>query len=450
MKAESKKNEHDIKKEDEKKFIFLPLEIPDNVETIEIKPGYTGDEASSTITDSEKNVIDFALIDENGDDIGSSGSNIRKIIISKSYASDGYKRREPKGTWQIITGCFQVMSAGSKVVYDIKFIFKEPRYLKGDIHSHTTNSDGKYTIEQLAKKAKYKGLDFIFITDHNNSTEDMAIPLVKGLTVIEGLELTSYDGHINLLGVKKPYNGSYAIGNLEELNEILRQSKQNGAMRVLNHPFCFMCPIIWDIDKIDYDGIEIWNAPATAKEMKAVDWWQKKLEDGCHIPVVGGSDYHRDYFITDLLASPTTRVWCESNDKETILKAIKGGHCVVTRKPDSTMIDLRCGENTVGDTVKIGDKATLTVSVSKMKRGHILQVFNQTGLIDEVVCKGDRNFSRRYEVAESGFVRAQIVYNKKFFSRLLHKAVTRTLSKTEAKKTIPALLYAVTNPVYFE
>jgi predicted metal-dependent phosphoesterase TrpH len=450
MKFETKKIEYDIKKSDEKKFLRLPLKIPDNVETIEIKPGYTGDEANSTVTDKEKNVIDFALIDENGDDLGSSGSNTRKIIISKSFASDGYKRKEPKGTWQILIGCFQVKSSGSKVSYDIKFTFKEFRYLKGDIHSHTTNSDGKYTYEQLCKKAKAKGLDFLFITDHNNSTEDMPIPLIAGLTIIEGLELTSYDGHINLLGVKKPYDGSYAVGNVDELNEKLRQSKQRGAMRVVNHPFCFMCGMIWDIDQLDFDGIEIWNGPAVAKEMKAVAWWQKKLEEGRRIPVVGGSDYHRDYFVTDLLAMPTTRVWCDSNDKETILDAVKSGHSVITRNPNSTMIDIRCGENTVGDLVNIGLKATVTINVSKMKRGHTLQVFNQKGLVSEYKNTGNENFTHVLDVSESGFLRAQIVYNKKFLSRLLHKTVIRTLSKSEAKKPIPALLYAITNPIYFE
>ncbi len=452
MNVETRKIEYDIKKDNEKKFLFLPLEIPNNVETIEIKPSYIGDDASSTVTDKEKNVIDFALTDENGDDIGASGSNTRKIVVSKSYASDGYKRKEPKGTWQIIIGCFQVKAAGSKVTYDIKFVMKEFRYLKGDLHSHTTNSDGVLTYEQLAEKAKRKGLDFLFITDHNNSTEDLPVPRVKDLTVIEGLELTHYDGHFNLLGVKKPYSGSYAVGSLTALNEKLRQAKDSGAMRILNHPFCSMCGIHWDLDDIDYDGIEIWNAPVNIKEMKAVDWWQKKLEAGCRIPAVGGSDYHRDYFVTDLLASPTTRVWCDSNDKDTILEAIKNGHCVITRNPRSTMVNIRCGENTVGDIVKLDDNAarTVNISVTGMKKGHKLQVFNQTGLIFEYKNKSGNTYSYSTEVDKIGFVRAQVVFKKKFFSKLLHKAVVRTLSKQEAKKPLPELLYAITNPIYFE
>ena len=77
MKTQTKKIKYDIKKSDERKYRYIPLEIPENVETIEIKPSYTGDEANSNVTDEAKNVIDFALVDEDGDDLGSSGSNMR-------------------------------------------------------------------------------------------------------------------------------------------------------------------------------------------------------------------------------------------------------------------------------------------------------------------------------------------------------------------------------------
>lgn len=449
MKTEIRKIEFAIHKADEKKYRYIPLEIPGNVETIEIKPSYTGDDANSNITDEEKNVIDFALMDENGDDLGSSGSNMRKIVISSSFASDGYKRRTPHGTWKIIIGCYQVKTTGAIASYEIAYIFKKFRYLKGDVHTHTTNSDGKYTVLELAHKAKKKGLDFFFITDHNNSTEDLAIPLLEDLTIIEGLELTNYDGHINLLGVKKPYNGSYASATLDEVNGKLRQAKQKGAMRVLNHPFCFMVPINYNMDEVDYDGVEIWNGPATIKEMKAVDWWQKKLERGAQIPVVGGSDYHRDYFVTDLFASPTTRVWCDCNDKKTILAAIKSGRCVITRTTSSTMIDMRCDTYTVGDTIKMKDKKTVEITVKKMKKRHKLQVFSERGLIHEFTNKSCKDYFYSTSVTDTGFIRAQIVYKKSAIGKLLHKAVLRTLSADEAKKPVPELLYAITNPIYF-
>ncbi len=450
MKTENKTIEFQVKKEDEGKYLRLPLDIPDHVEILEIKPSYTGDEADSTLTDEEKNVIDFALTDENGDDLGASGSNTRPVKISRSFASAGYKRREPKGKWTIIIGCYQIKKEGSTVRYDITFRFKEYRYLKGDIHTHTLNSDGSMSYDDLARKAAKKGLDFLFITDHNNSTEDLKMPAVAGLTVIDGLELTNYKAHVNLLGVKKPYNGSYAVGSLAELNEKLEQARQNGAMRVVNHPFCHMCPVKWNIDDIAYDGIEIWNGPSNRKELKALDWWQKKLEAGERIPVVGGSDYHRDYYITDLLASPATRVRCDSNDKETILKALKEGRCVVTKTTDSPMIDIRCGGLTIGDTVEFSGRTEVEISVDKLKKNHALQVFNQTGMIYEETAVKKGRFAKVFPVEESGFIRAQILYKPGFIVRFVYKKVMGTLSKEEAKKPIPALLEAITNPIYFK
>ncbi|NLP48811.1 MAG: CehA/McbA family metallohydrolase [Clostridiales bacterium] len=441
--------ERQIAKEDEKKYLFLPFDIPENTEYFTIDVSFEGEGAGSNVTDEEKNVIDFALMDENGDDVGASGSNTRSITVGLAYSSPGYRRCKPRGTWQIIIGCYQVKATGSKVSYNVNFKLKHFRYLLGDLHTHTRGSDGVLTPEELAAKAVKKGLDFVFITDHNNSTQDTPIPKVKDLTVVEGLELTNYKGHINLLGHEKPYDGTYAVNNIDELNQKLDQAKSRGAMRVLNHPFCFMCPILWDFDQIDYDAIEIWNGPAVRKDMLALDWWQKELEKGKQIPVTGGSDYHRDYYVTDLLASPTTRVWADSNDKETLLEAIKKGKMVITKGPDTTMLDIRCGQYTVGDKIALDEDKALTISAKGMKKGHVLQVFTQEGLVFEYENKKTGDYEYSMTVRNKGFVRAQIVYEKGFFAKLLHKLVLSTLSKEEAKKDIPPLVYALTNPIYF-
>jgi len=40
------------------------------------------------------------------------------------------------------------------------------RWYKGNIHTHTTSSDGKFTVEELKKLYKELGYSFIVITDH--------------------------------------------------------------------------------------------------------------------------------------------------------------------------------------------------------------------------------------------------------------------------------------------
>jgi len=41
--------------------------------------------------------------------------------------------------------------------------------IRGDLHSHTTASDGKNTIEEMAQEAKKRGYEYLAITDHSQS-----------------------------------------------------------------------------------------------------------------------------------------------------------------------------------------------------------------------------------------------------------------------------------------
>ena len=40
-------------------------------------------------------------------------------------------------------------------------------WLKGNLHAHSTNSDGRLTPEQLAKAYKERGYAFLAVTDHD-------------------------------------------------------------------------------------------------------------------------------------------------------------------------------------------------------------------------------------------------------------------------------------------
>jgi DNA polymerase (family X) len=49
--------------------------------------------------------------------------------------------------------------------------------LRGDLHSHTKATDGKYTLREMAEAAKERGYDYLAITEHS-----------KRLTVAKGLD----------------------------------------------------------------------------------------------------------------------------------------------------------------------------------------------------------------------------------------------------------------------
>ena len=63
----------------------------------------------------------------------------------------------------------------------------EKRRQGSDAHCHTTNSDGKYTVQEVIREAQRQGLRYLAITDHNTVTVREPI-LVDGLTIIPGVE----------------------------------------------------------------------------------------------------------------------------------------------------------------------------------------------------------------------------------------------------------------------
>jgi predicted metal-dependent phosphoesterase TrpH len=62
-----------------------------------------------------------------------------------------------------------------------------------DLHTHTTASDGSFSLEELVKAAKKAGLKAIAITDHDNIRSAKRIRASTGIEVIPGVELTVYD-----------------------------------------------------------------------------------------------------------------------------------------------------------------------------------------------------------------------------------------------------------------
>lgn len=67
----------------------------------------------------------------------------------------------------------------------------------GDLHCHTTLSDGSSSVEDLVLYAKRSGMDFIALTDHDTMAGNTRAAVVGkryGLGVIPGVEFSAVDG----------------------------------------------------------------------------------------------------------------------------------------------------------------------------------------------------------------------------------------------------------------
>ncbi len=438
-----------VTQKDVRQFIKIPFEVGEDVERIRIRYDYQGDNASS-LPGKNKTVIDFALLDEKGKEVGATGSSYKDITISACYSSPGYDSLEiNRGTWTIICGVYMLQQEELTITYTIDTYKKHYRWLKGDLHLHTNNSDGKLSVEELAKYAKRSNFDFITITDHNNFFHLKRLPHISGLTIIPGVELSPYVGHANIWGLEVPYTQSHCINNAEEFRSVVEEARQKGAIISLNHPSCNLCPWRLELDDIDFDAIEVWNGPMRPDNLKTYNYWHSQLVKGKRLVAVGGSDFHKDAGPIQLFARPTTYVYAYSNSKKDILDAIKKGKIAVTQNKNSNFIRLTCGQFVVRDTVTLTADTKVNVQVN-LKRGHTLKVYNNDTLIYSHKSKTRQSFSKDLPVADIGFVRAEITKRPSFLEKLMTMVVLYVGKREDTFKKLPDYIYSFTNPIFFE
>ena len=427
--------------EDVKKCFDIDFEVPENVESLRIRHSWH--------PQAEGN-LDFGLVGPDGVQIGASGNVRQEVLISEKYATPGYEQCTPQpGKWQIIVGTDRV-GGGITAEYHVTFTFKERRWLKGDTHLHTVNSDGKYTPEELIEKARRKKLDFIIITDHNNCVAAHTPHNLPDLLVMKGVELTSFLGHINFWGVERPFTAPYCVNSFEDFLPIYAQARKSGAVISINHPECKNCGWHLPRDGFHYDCVEVWNGPQRIDNMAAVQWWHSRLLAGEKLAAVGGSDYHRDYVVTDLLALPTTFVCAESCTSADILDALRSGHAFISSGVNGPRLYLTCGGAIQGDSVPFAPGLKVRLAAERLRRGDRLVVYENDRVVHHHKAARGGSYSTDIPVAEKGFIRAEILTDYGPIRSAAYHTVTRFRLPADAELPIPPMARCISNPIYFD
>lgn len=97
--------------------------------------------------------------------------------------------------------------------------------MKGDLHVHTTLSDGSLGMEEVIAQAKRIGLDFISITDHDTMSSVSRVKVLGeryGVQTIPGVELTAWDKTRN----RKVHILCYAPQKPDRLEGICRRCSE--------------------------------------------------------------------------------------------------------------------------------------------------------------------------------------------------------------------------------
>lgn len=326
----------------------------------------------------------------------------------------------------------------------------ERKWLKGDTHLHTTNSDGVLHQYELINRCKELGLDWMIITDHNFDTVKQTYSS-DGLTVIKGQEITGDNGHVNVWGAEVGYEPPYDLSDIDAYKKIMKKAKKNGATISVNHPFCSMCGFLMDIDDFPMDCVEVWNTVQHSDNIKNLKWWVKKLDEGIKIGAVGGSDYHRNYAGANILAMPATITHTVSNNADDILQALREGRSVITNSPSSSMIYLSVEDAQLGDSIPLeGSFLVGNCKVTKLLPAFTLKIYNN----DKIVYKHKAVFKEAvheaaFEIREKGYVRAEIEYK---FTPALKKIYTFAEKQflSSNNDTVPPFIWAFTNPIWID
>lgn len=114
---------------------------------------------------------------------------------------------------------------------------------KGNIHTHTTWSDGDRPPEDVYLWYRERGYAFLAITDHNTLTDPAIFRLLerkKRFVMITGEEVTMWGGgkqvHVNGLCTKSTIGGKKFDTQREALAWGVARVKEQGGVALVNHP----------------------------------------------------------------------------------------------------------------------------------------------------------------------------------------------------------------------
>lgn len=364
-------------KEAEGTYYTIAFPVPDGVERVTVSYAYKRMSGRFGRPADMVNIVDLGLMGAAGRFLGWSGSARDSVFVGPYAATNGYLMTDIQpGEWRIVVGAYKIQDEGLSVRYDITYTPRQARWLFGDLHMHSDASDGQHDIGTLARMARREELDFIAVSNHNNYSENLHLPVLPGLTLIPAVEWTHYRGHMNFFGVAAPFDNSFVANSEPEMCALVADAKKKGALVSVNHPKCTLCPYLWDSD--DFDLVEVWNGPMRPVNLKGIAWWEGMLQSGRKIPLVGGSDFHRSRRPVRF-ARPVTAVCASSPSVDDILRAIRDGHSYVTASVKGVRLDLRCGEAMMGDTVSAQKPQALSVSARRMRPGTVLRLITSEG-----------------------------------------------------------------------
>jgi len=228
----------------------------------------------------------------------------------------------------------------------------EGKWFKGNLHTHTNNSDGEMTLEVAVSRYKSEGYDFLSITDHGRLTPAQELStleflLIPGEEVCVGASRLGRFFHIVGLNIEEPLP-------IEDNNRNVTPQKaldlisERGGESVVAHPYWSE---LSDSDIIDLEGhlgIEIYNTNCdlTIERGFSTIHWDNLLSSGKRILGLAVDDAHGRE--SHLLPRDWCKAWINvkaaSLSADNIMSSIREGLFYSSTGPKITNVVVHHGE----------------------------------------------------------------------------------------------------------
>lgn len=218
------------------------------------------------------------------------------------------------------------------------------RWLRGNLHGHSTFSDGSEAFEDVLADYERRGYDFLAMTDHDVFIDPARYRAKTALTLIPAVEVSANGPHILQIDAKG------FIEPARDRQAVVSDINAQGAFAVMNHPnwgYNFNhCPheLLEEVD--GYVGIEIYNGviERLAGTPLATDRWDMLLSKGRRVWGFGNDDSHTP---TDVeLAWNVVRA--PENSTAAIVAALRAGSFYASTGVEVTDVSVADGALHVG------------------------------------------------------------------------------------------------------
>jgi len=212
----------------------------------------------------------------------------------------------------------------------------EAGWYKGELHAHSTESDGQLPVEDVVQAARDVGLDFLAMSEHFTISQWRKLaPLVNDrLALLRSCEITSHHGHANLHGIHK-WVDVYVDRPGWDMNQAADAVHAQSGLFCINH--AFSGSLSWrayDFDWSKADLLEIYHNLEGPNNNFQPPLWDHHLRVGRRLVGVGGIDTHHPLQGIHRLGQVVTWVHASELSEKGIIEGLRRGRVYASRGPE--------------------------------------------------------------------------------------------------------------------